>query len=107
MPWLEDRKWAYIRLEGTSFGDVPLNAELKIEVWDSPNSAGVVIDAVRLAKLALNKGIGGTLGGPSSYLMKSPPVQYDDDEAREKTEEFIREHARKTTKAPAKTKTKA
>jgi myo-inositol-1-phosphate synthase len=107
VPWLEDRKWAYIRLEGTSFGDVPLNAELKIEVWDSPNSAGVVIDAVRLAKLALNKGIGGTLGGPSSYLMKSPPVQYDDDEAREKTEEFIREHARKTTKAPAKTKTKA
>jgi myo-inositol-1-phosphate synthase len=107
VPWLEDRKWAYIRLEGTSFGDVPLNAELKIEVWDSPNSAGVVIDAVRLAKLALNKGIGGTLGGPSSYLMKSPPVQYDDDEAREKTEEFIREHARKGAKAPAKTKTKA
>jgi len=107
VPWLEDRKWAYIRLEGTSFGDVPLNAELKIEVWDSPNSAGVVIDAVRLAKLALNKGIGGTLGGPSSYLMKSPPVQYDDDEAREKTEKFIREHARKSTKAPAKTKTKA
>ncbi len=102
VPWLEDRKWAYIRLEGTSFGDVPLNAELKIEVWDSPNSAGVVIDAVRLAKLALNKGIGGTLGGPSSYLMKSPPVQYDDDEAREKTEEFIREHARKQTKTPAK-----
>jgi myo-inositol-1-phosphate synthase len=107
VPWLEDRKWAYIRLEGTSFGDVPLNAELKIEVWDSPNSAGVVIDAVRLAKLALNKGIGGTLGGPSAYLMKSPPVQYDDDEAREKTEEFIREHARKGAKAPAKTKTKA
>jgi myo-inositol-1-phosphate synthase len=107
VPWLEDRKWAYIRLEGTSFGDVPLNAELKIEVWDSPNSAGVVIDAVRLAKLALNKGIGGTLGGPSSYLMKSPPVQYDDDEAREKTEEFIREHARKGARAPAKTKTKA
>jgi myo-inositol-1-phosphate synthase len=102
VPWLEDRKWAYIRLEGTSFGDVPLNAELKIEVWDSPNSAGVVIDAVRLAKLALNKGIGGTLGGPSSYLMKSPPVQYDDDEAREKTEDFIREHARKQTKTPAK-----
>jgi myo-inositol-1-phosphate synthase len=107
VPWLEDRKWAYIRLEGTSFGDVPLNAELKIEVWDSPNSAGVVIDAVRLAKLALNKGIGGTLGGPSSYLMKSPPVQFTDDEAREKTEEFIREHARKGVKAPAKTKTKA
>jgi myo-inositol-1-phosphate synthase len=102
VPWLEDRKWAYIRLEGTSFGDVPLNAELKIEVWDSPNSAGVVIDAVRLAKLALNKGIAGTLGGPSSYLMKSPPVQFTDDEAREKTEEFIREHARKQTKTPAK-----
>jgi myo-inositol-1-phosphate synthase len=102
VPWLEDRKWAYIRLEGTSFGDVPLNAELKIEVWDSPNSAGVVIDAVRLAKLALNKGIAGTLGGPSAYLMKSPPVQYDDDEAREKTEDFIREHARKQTKTPAK-----
>ena len=66
VPWLEDRKWAYIRLEGTAFGDVPLNAELKIEVWDSPNSAGVVIDAVRLAKLALNKGVAGTLGGPSS-----------------------------------------
>ena len=107
VPWLEDRKWAYIRLEGTSFGDVPLNAELKIEVWDSPNSAGVVIDAVRLAKLALNKGVAGTLGGPSSYLMKSPPMQFTDDEAREKTEEFIREHARKTSKAPAKTKTKA
>jgi myo-inositol-1-phosphate synthase len=104
VPWLEDRKWAYIRLEGTSFGDVPLNAELKIEVWDSPNSAGVVIDAVRLAKLALNKGIAGTLGGPSSYLMKSPPVQFTDDEAREKTEEFIREHARKTAKEPSKTK---
>jgi myo-inositol-1-phosphate synthase len=104
VPWLEDRKWAYIRLEGTSFGDVPLNAELKIEVWDSPNSAGVVIDAVRLAKLALNKGVAGTLGGPSSYLMKSPPVQYDDDEAREKTEDFIRKHARTTAKEPAKTK---
>jgi myo-inositol-1-phosphate synthase len=104
VPWLEDRKWAYIRLEGTSFGDVPLNAELKIEVWDSPNSAGVVIDAVRLAKLALNKGLAGTLGGPSAYLMKSPPVQYTDDEAREKTEAFIREHARKTDKAASKTK---
>ncbi len=102
VPWLEDRKWAYIRLEGTAFGDVPLNAELKIEVWDSPNSAGVVIDAVRLAKLALNNGISGTLGGPSSYLMKSPPVQYADDEARDRTEEFIRKHARKQVKAPAK-----
>jgi myo-inositol-1-phosphate synthase len=104
VPWLEDRKWAYIRLEGTSFGDVPLNAELKLEVWDSPNSAGIVIDAVRLAKLALNKGVAGTLGGPSSYLMKSPPVQFTDDEAREKTEEFIREHARKGAEKPAKAK---
>src|SRR6478752_2846026 len=99
VPWLEDRKWAYIRLEGTSFGDVPLNAELKIEVWDSPNSAGVVIDAVRLAKLALNNGITGTLEGPSAYLMKSPPVQHPDDEARDLTEEFIRKHTRKA--APA------
>jgi myo-inositol-1-phosphate synthase len=104
VPWLEDRKWAYIRLEGTAFGDVPLNAELKIEVWDSPNSAGVVIDAVRIAKLALNNGIAGTLGGPSSYLMKSPPVQHADDEARDLTEEFIREHARKQAKEPAKSK---
>jgi myo-inositol-1-phosphate synthase len=104
VPWLEDRKWAYIRLEGTSFGDVPLNAELKIEVWDSPNSAGVVIDAVRLAKLALNKGVSGTLAAPSSYLLKSPPVQHPDDEARDLTEEFIRKHARKTVKRAAKAK---
>ena len=75
MPWLTDRKWAYIRMEGTAFGDVPLNLELKLEVWDSPNSAGIVIDAVRLAKLALNNGISGALEAPSSYLMKSPPVQ--------------------------------
>jgi myo-inositol-1-phosphate synthase len=94
VPWLEDRKWAYIRLEGTAFGDVPLNAELKIEVWDSPNSAGVVIDAVRLAKLALNKGISGTLEGPAAYLMKSPPVQYDDDVARDLVEDFIEQNAR-------------
>ncbi len=87
--WLEDRKWAYIRLEGRTFGDVPLNAELKLEVWDSPNSAGVVIDAVRMVKLALDRGISGTLEGPSSYLMKSPPIQYHDDEARELTEAFI------------------
>jgi myo-inositol-1-phosphate synthase len=99
VPWLEDRKWAYIRIEGTSFGDVPLNAELKIEVWDSPNSAGVVIDAVRLAKLALNNGVSGTLQGPSSYLMKSPPVQHPDDEARDLTEQFIRKHARKAAGA--------
>ena len=104
VPWLEDRKWAYIRLEGTSFGDVPLNAELKIEVWDSPNSAGVVIDAVRLAKLALDNGISGKLAAPSSYLMKSPPVQHPDDEARDLTEEFIRKHARKTAKRTTKAK---
>src|SRR6185437_13903641 len=76
VPWLEDRKWAYIRVEGRNFGDVPLNLELKLEVWDSPNSAGVIIDAVRCAKLALDRGIGGPLLGPSSYFMKSPPVQY-------------------------------
>jgi len=101
VPWLEDRKWAYIRLEGTAFGDVPLNAELKIEVWDSPNSAGVVIDAVRLVKLALNNGVAGTLEAPSAYLMKSPSVQHQDDEARDLTEEFIRKHARKQVKEPA------
>jgi myo-inositol-1-phosphate synthase len=89
--WLTDRKWAYIRLEGRTFGDVPLNAELKLEVWDSPNSAGVVIDAVRLVKLALDHGISGSLEGPSAYLMKSPPVQYADDVAHEMTEAFIRE----------------
>ena len=101
VPWLEDRKWAYIRLEGTAFGDVPLNAELKIEVWDSPNSAGVVIDAVRLAKLALNNGISGTLGGPSAYLMKSPPKQYTDSKAYDLVEEFIRKNARKQVKEKA------
>jgi myo-inositol-1-phosphate synthase len=95
VPWLTDRKWAYIRMEGSSFGDVPLNLELKLEVWDSPNSAGIVIDAVRLAKLALNDGVGGALEGPSSYLMKSPPAQVPDDDAYEATESFIREHARK------------
>jgi myo-inositol-1-phosphate synthase len=95
VPWLTDRKWAHIRLEGRSFGDVPLNIEMKLEVWDSPNSAGVVIDAVRIVKLALNDGIAGELDGPSSYLMKSPHTQRPDDEARELTEEFIREHARK------------
>jgi len=93
--WLSDRKWAYIRLEGRTFGDVPLNLELKLEVWDSPNSAGVVIDAVRLVKLAMEHGISGSLEGPSSYLMKSPPIQYHDDQARELTEEFIREHPQK------------
>ena len=87
--WLSDRKWAYIRLEGRTFGDVPLNVEMKLEVWDSPNSAGVVIDAVRCCKLALDNKLSGTLYGPASYFMKSPPQQYTDEEARGKTEEFI------------------
>ena len=90
VPWLTDRKWCYIRMEGTTFGNVPLNCEVKLEVWDSPNSAGVVIDAVRCAKLALDRGIGGALTGPSSYFMKTPPVQFTDDEARLHVEEFIR-----------------
>jgi len=89
VPWLTDRKWAYIRVEGTTFGGVPLSAELKLEVWDSPNSAGVVIDAVRCAKLALDRGIGGPLIGPSSYFMKSPPRQFTDDEAHRRTQAFI------------------
>jgi myo-inositol-1-phosphate synthase len=89
VPWLQDRKWCYIRMEGTTFGNVPLNCELKLEVWDSPNSAGVVIDAVRCAKLALDRGVGGALIGPSSYLMKSPPQQFSDYEARARTEAFI------------------
>jgi len=93
VPWLTDRKWAHIRLEGQAFGDVPLSAELKLEVWDSPNSAGIVIDAVRCAKLALNHGIGGPLEGPSSYLMKSPPVQVPDAVAREDTEAFIAKYS--------------
>jgi myo-inositol-1-phosphate synthase len=102
VPWLTDRKWAYIRMEGTTFGNVPLNVELKLEVWDSPNSAGIVIDAVRMAKLALNNGVAGGLEGPSSYLMKSPPKQIRDDDARELTERFIKDNQRKKTKAPAK-----
>ncbi len=89
VPWLEDRKWCYIRMEGTTFGDVPLNIEVKMEVWDSPNSAGVVVDAIRCAKLALDRGISGALVGPSSYFMKSPPVQYTDEEARRLVEEYI------------------
>jgi myo-inositol-1-phosphate synthase len=89
VPWLTDRKCAYIRLEGTTFGGVPLHAEVKLEVWDSPNSAGVVIDAVRCAKLAMDRGEGGALIGPSSYFMKSPPVQFTDDEARRRTLAFI------------------
>jgi myo-inositol-1-phosphate synthase len=89
VPWLTDRKLAFIRLEGTAFGGVPLSAELKLEVWDSPNSAGVVIDAVRCAKLAMDRGAGGALIGPSSYFMKSPPQQFTDDEARDRTRQFI------------------
>jgi myo-inositol-1-phosphate synthase len=94
VPWLTDRKWAHIRVEGKAFGDVPLNVELKLEVWDSPNSAGIVIDAVRIIKLALNHGVSGQLDGPSSYLMKSPHNQRPDPEARDLTEEFIAKHAR-------------
>jgi myo-inositol-1-phosphate synthase len=103
VPWLTDRKWAYIRMEGSSFGDVPLNVELKLEVWDSPNSAGIVIDAVRLAKLALNNGIAGALEAPSAYLMKSPPKQIRDDEAHEQSERFIVRNALAKKKAAAKT----
>jgi myo-inositol-1-phosphate synthase len=102
VPWLTDRKWAYIRMEGSAFGDVPLNVELKLEVWDSPNSAGIVIDAVRLAKLALDNGIAGALEAPSSYLMKSPPKQIRDDESRELVERFIAQNALKPAKAAAK-----
>ena len=89
VPWLEDRKWCYIRMEGTTFGNVPLNLELKLEVWDSPNSAGVVIDALRCAKIALDRGMSGALQGPSAYFMKSPPKQFTDDQARAMVEEFI------------------
>ncbi len=99
VPWLNDRKWCYIRIEGTSFGDVPLVGELKLEVWDSPNSAGIVIDAVRLIRLALDNGLGGPLEIPSSYLMKSPPVQHRDDEARDGVEEFIARYARPAVSA--------
>ncbi|HTB71404.1 MAG TPA: hypothetical protein VK707_10515, partial [Solirubrobacteraceae bacterium] len=115
VPWLTDRKWAYIRMEGSAFGDVPLNVELKLEVWDSPNSAGIVIDAVRCCKLALNHGVGGQLDGPSSYLMKSPHNQRPDDQARADTEKFIAKYAgrpgapgkrpaRSAAKAPARAK---
>jgi myo-inositol-1-phosphate synthase len=95
VPWLTDRKWAHIRLEGRTFGDVPLNLELKLEVWDSPNSAGVVIDAIRCAKLGLDRGVGGALLAPSAYFMKSPPVQYSDDEAHERLTAFIGNRASK------------
>jgi myo-inositol-1-phosphate synthase len=90
VPWLDDRKWAYVRLEGRSFGDTPLNLEYKLEVWDSPNSAGVIIDAVRAAKIAKDRGIGGPVLSASSYFMKSPPKQYSDDTARDQVEKFIR-----------------
>ena len=107
VPWLTDRKWAHIRLEGQAFGDVPLNVEMKLEVWDSPNSAGIVIDAVRLCKLAMNNGISGQLDGPSSYLMKSPKNQRPDDQARLDTESFISKYKRKAaTKPRAKAKAK-
>jgi len=101
VPWLTDRKWAHIRVEGQAFGDVPLNLEMKLEVWDSPNSAGIVTDAVRCCKLALNHGVGGQLDGPSSYLMKSPHSQRPDDQAREATEAFIAEYARQPGMTPA------
>ena len=107
VPWLTDRKWAHIRLEGKAFGDVPLTAELKLEVWDSPNSAGVVIDAVRLIKLALNNGIAGQLDGPSSYLMKSPHTQRPDDQARVQTEEFIAKYAREPARGAERAKAAA
>jgi myo-inositol-1-phosphate synthase len=105
--WLDDRKWAYIRMEGRTFGDVPLNIEMKMEVWDSPNSAGVVIDAIRCCKLALDNKISGSLNAPSSYFKKSPPVQYTDDEARRLTEEFITKYGWKQTGAGAATKVAA
>ena len=100
VPWLTDRKWAHIRVEGQAFGDVPLNVEMKLEVWDSPNSAGIVIDAVRCCKLALNHGVGGQLDGPSSYLMKSPQNQRPDNLAREATEKFITKYAGKPGTTP-------
>jgi myo-inositol-1-phosphate synthase len=103
VPWLTDRKWAHIRLEGEAFGDVPLTAEVKLEVWDSPNSAGIVTDAVRMCKLALNHGIGGALTGPSAYLMKSPPEQHPDPIARQMTEDFIAEYGG-APKLPSKAK---
>ena len=90
VPWLQDRKWAMIRLEGRNFGDVPLTIEMKLEVWDSPNSAGIIIDAVRAAKIAKDRGIGGPILSASSYFMKSPPEQYSDDVARDAVEAFIR-----------------
>jgi myo-inositol-1-phosphate synthase len=104
--WLSDRKWAYVRMEGTTFGNVPLNIEMKLEVWDSPNSAGVVIDALRCCKLALDNGLSGALIGPSAYFKKSPPVQYTDDEARRLTEEFIAKYGWKQVAAKRRRPTK-
>jgi len=101
--WLDDRKWAYIRMEGRTFGDVPLNVEMKLEVWDSPNSAGVIIDAVRCAKLGLDNGLSGALVAPSSYFKKSPPIQYPDDVARQMVEDFIVKYGHKKTRTASKT----
>jgi myo-inositol-1-phosphate synthase len=101
VPWLNDRKWAHIRLEGREFGNVPVTIEMKLEVWDSPNSAGVAIDAIRCCKLALNAGIGGSLEGPSSYFMKTPPVQYSDAEAKEFVDQFIAQHGKVGEKVKA------
>jgi len=106
VPWLTDRKWAYIRLEGTTFGNVPLNVEMKLEVWDSPNSAGVVIDAVRCAKLAMDRGQGGAITGPSAYLMKTPPKQFTDDIARQMTDAFIKGEGEPVALEPIKEKVK-
>ncbi|MEX2551645.1 MAG: inositol-3-phosphate synthase, partial [Actinomycetota bacterium] len=97
VPWLHDRKWAHIRLEGRQFGDIPISVDLKLEVWDSPNSAGIVIDAIRCLRLAQDAGVGGPLLGPSAYFMKSPPVQYSDDAARQMVEEFIHSVGPKVT----------
>jgi myo-inositol-1-phosphate synthase len=104
VPWLKDQKWCYIHMHGTTFGNVPLKCEVKLEVWDSPNSAGVVIDAVRCIKLALDRGLAGPLIGPGSYFMKSPPQQFTDHDAREQTEAFIREHGHRAPVAATNTK---
>jgi myo-inositol-1-phosphate synthase len=109
VPWLKDRKWCHIRMEGTTYGDVPLNLELKLEVWDSPNSAGVITDAIRCAKLGLDRGLAGTLVAPSSYFMKSPPIQIHDDIAHNRVEDFIRGEDNEVlngTEKPAPRKTK-
>jgi len=106
VPWLKDRKFCHIKMEGQTFGDVPLDLELKLEVWDSPNSAGVVIDAVRCCKLAMNKGMSGSLTAPSAYFMKSPPVQYTDDEARRMVEEYITSVTKPDKKEKSKEKLK-